>query len=181
VLYPVYRTIVPDFTKSAASQHAMFGKKSSKPEVTPMSKQVSSPIPGQINMIGEGTVVEGTYRAAGDIRVSGRIVGKLLAEGKVIVTQEGEIDGEIVAASADIAGSVVGEISVKERLVLKNSAKIDGNVRALRLVVEEGAVFGGKCQMGETGAVEKEFKHERPAKVEAVNGNGSGPKIAAHV
>ena len=114
-----------------------------------MAKQITVPGPGQINMISEGTVMEGVYRAAGDVRVSGRVVGKLFVEGKVIVTQEGVIDGDLTAASADVAGTVIGEISVKDRLVLKSTAAVDGSLRSSRLVIEEGAVFGGKCHMGQ--------------------------------
>jgi len=134
----------------------MFGGKNSEGKSAPAAKQSGASDPGQINMIAEGTVVEGTFKASGDVRVSGRVVGKLFVEGKVVVTQEGVVDGELSAASADIAGSVIGEISVRERLVLKSSAAVDGNVRASRLVVEDGAVFGGKCQMGQTGATSKQ-------------------------
>ena len=50
--------------------------------------------PAQLNMIGEGTVIEGTIRSEGDIRISGRLVGKLFVRGKAIVSQEGVIEGE---------------------------------------------------------------------------------------
>lgn len=114
-----------------------------------MAKQVNASAPGQINMIGDGTVFEGTLRADSDIRISGRIVGKIQVGGKVIVAQEGSVEGELEATSADIAGSVQGDLNVAERLVLKSSARVDGNIRTLRLVVEEGAVFNGKCEMTE--------------------------------
>ncbi len=104
--------------------------------------------PAQINMIGEGAVLEGTFRAAGDLRVSGRVVGKLFVEGRIVITREGVVDGEIEAHGADIAGKMIGQVSVRERLVLKSTANVDGNIKAARLVVEEGAIFGGRCIMG---------------------------------
>lgn len=103
--------------------------------------------PGQINMIGEGTLLEGTLKAKGDVRVSGKIVGKLEVAGKAIVAQEGTIDGELHAESADVAGTIEGEIRVSERVILKNTARVEGDVYAGRLVVEEGATFAGKCIM----------------------------------
>lgn len=115
-----------------------------------MAKQANSSVSGQINMIGQGTVVEGTLHAESDIRVSGRVVGKLHVEGKAIIAQEGLIEGELVAASADVAGSVQGELRVSERLVLMSSARIDGDIQTDRLIVEEGAVFTGQCEMGDT-------------------------------
>lgn len=113
-----------------------------------MSKPVGPSVSAQINMIGEGTVFEGTVRAESDVRVSGRIVGKLHVSGKVIVSQEGAVDGEIVAENADIAGVVEGDLNVAERLVLKGTARVTGTVRAGRLVIEDGATFDGKCEMG---------------------------------
>ncbi len=120
-----------------------------------MAKQGNPVAPGQINMIGEGTVLEGTLRASGDVRISGRIVGKLEVNGKAIVAQEGLIEGELLADNADIAGTIDGEIKVAERIILKNTARVEGDVIAGRLVVEEGAVFAGKCLMEEPSGVRK--------------------------
>ncbi|GIV60822.1 polymer-forming cytoskeletal protein [Rhodocaloribacter litoris] len=115
----------------------------------PMARQGNTPSPAQINMIGEGTVFEGTLRASGDVRVSGRIVGKLIVEGKALVAPEGTVEGELTATNADVAGRVEGQVQVRERLVLRGSAHIEGDVTAARLVVEEGATFDGTCKMGQ--------------------------------
>lgn len=112
-------------------------------------------IQDQINLVGEGTVFEGTLRAESDVRASGKIVGKLDVDGKAIVAESGVVDGEIVATNADVAGRVEGEIHVSERLVLKSTARVDGNIETDRLVVEEGAVFTGECRMGEAVSAEK--------------------------
>ncbi len=117
-------------------------------EEVPMSKQPNASSPNQINMIGEGTLFEGTLTAKSDVRISGRVVGKLNIKGKIIVSQEGTIEGEIKAVNLDVGGHIQGEIDVSERVILKSSARVEGNIRAGRLVVEEGAVFNGKCQMG---------------------------------
>lgn len=102
----------------------------------------------QINMIGEGAVVEGTVNAGSDIRIRGKVVGKLNVEGKAIVAQEGEVNGDIVATNADISGVVQGQIDVSGTLVLKATARVTADIKTARLVVEEGAVFDGKCKMG---------------------------------
>ena len=128
--------------------------------IQPMAKQptpvTSSSVPGQINMIGEGTIVEGTLKADSDIRISGRVIGKVEVDGKVIVAQEGSIEGDLVATNADIAGSVEGEIHVTGRLILKSTARIDAEIKTNRFVVEEGAVFHGQCEMGKMTSVKAE-------------------------
>lgn len=113
-----------------------------------MPRQANGSAPNQINMIGDGTLFEGTLNAESDVRVSGRVVGKLNIKGKVIVAQEGTIEGEVKAVNLDVGGHIQGEIDVSERVILKSSARIEGNIRTGRLVIEEGAVFNGKCQMG---------------------------------
>ena len=114
-----------------------------------MAKQTNLVPSNQINMIGEGTVFEGTLKAKSDVRVSGRIVGKLQVEGKVFITQDGFIEGEVVTTNADVAGNIQGDIHVAERLVLKSSGHVEGSIKTARLVVEEGASFNGECTMGE--------------------------------
>lgn len=113
-----------------------------------MAKQSNAAAPNQINMIGEGTTFDGTLQAESDVRISGRVIGKLEVSGKVIVAQEGVVEGEIKAASLDVAGRVHGGVDVSERVVLKSSAEIDGDIQTSRLVVEEGAVFNGECRTG---------------------------------
>jgi len=104
----------------------------------------------QVNLVGEGTVFEGTVRAESDVRASGRIVGTLEVDGKTMVAEEGEVEGEIIATNVEVAGQVQGEIHVDERLVLKSTARVDGTIETDRLVVEEGAEFTGECEMGTT-------------------------------
>ncbi len=121
-----------------------------------LTRQAGPATPNQINMVAEGTVFEGTLRTETDVRISGRIVGKLAVGGRAFVAPEGSIEGEVVAAHADIAGHVQGELLVEEHLVLRGSARIEGNIRTGRLIVEEGAVFNGECQMGQVGHLRKQ-------------------------
>lgn len=125
----------------------LFNNSSKETESSSMSNQ-KTPTQDQINLVGAGTVFEGTVRAESDVRTSGKIVGTLRVEGKAMISENGSVDGEILATNADIAGRVQGEIEVEERLVLKSTAKVDGNIHTDRLVVEEGAEFTGECDMG---------------------------------
>lgn len=115
-----------------------------------MARNESTPsAPSQINLIAVGTSLEGTLSAKDDIRVSGTLHGTLKVEGKAIVAQEGRIEGEVIAADADVAGVVQGDIVVKGRLVLKSTARVEGTIKTTRLIVEEGALIDGTCRMGQ--------------------------------
>lgn len=125
---------------------ALFG--SDKKKSSPASMPAAAP-QDQINLIGKGTVFEGSLQAESDVRASGRLVGTLEVKGKAIVTETGVVDGEMRAANASIAGTVDGEILVEELLVLKSTAQVEGTIHTGRLVVEEGATFIGECTMGD--------------------------------
>lgn len=116
---------------------------------SPMAKQRSdAPAPpGQVNIIGQGTVIEGGLQAKSDVRISGKVIGNVNVEGKTVVTPEGVVEGEIRSAHADIAGRVEGEVFVHERLVLKESAVVSGDIHTAKLVIEDGASFSGTCDM----------------------------------
>jgi cytoskeletal protein CcmA (bactofilin family) len=122
-----------------------------------MAKQEQGAPPNQINMIGAGTVVDGTLRAEGDVRVSGRVLGTLQVDGRIIVAQEGIIEGEVTAANADVAGRVQGDLNIDERLVLRNSARVEGTIQTGRFIVEEGAQFDGECTMNTRTVTSKEI------------------------
>jgi cytoskeletal protein CcmA (bactofilin family) len=139
----------------------LFNKTSNDTESSSMANS-QSPAQDQINLVGKGTVFEGTVRADSDVRASGQIVGTLKVEGKAMIAESGSVDGEIIATNADIAGRVQGEIEVEERLVLKSTAEVDGNIETDRLVVEEGAQFTGECKMGTPVAVNGAADDEPP-------------------
>jgi cytoskeletal protein CcmA (bactofilin family) len=137
-----------------------FNDTSNETESSSAMANSQNPAQDQINLVGKGTVFEGTVRAESDVRASGQIIGTLKVDGKAMIAESGSVDGEIIATNADIAGRVQGEVEVEERLVLKSTAEVDGNIKTDRLVVEEGAQFTGECQMGTPIAVNGEQDDE---------------------
>ena len=125
----------------------LFGNTQTDATSSSMANQTST-VQDHVNLVGDGTVFEGTVRAESDVRASGRIIGTLDVEGKTLIAEKGSVEGEIVATNAEIAGQVHGEIHVEERLVLKSTARVDGMIETDRLIVEEGAQFTGECEMG---------------------------------
>ncbi|WP_179862233.1 bactofilin family protein [Longibacter salinarum] len=114
-----------------------------------MANQGSGQSQAQFNIVGEGTVFEGTLRAESNVNVSGRVVGKLIVNGRAVISKNGVVEGELRATNAAVGGTIEGEVYVDERLELESTAHVDGSIQTDRLVVEEGAVFTGTCKMGE--------------------------------
>ncbi|WP_018126705.1 bactofilin family protein [Balneola vulgaris] len=101
-----------------------------------------------VNIISEGTKLKGNIHSNSDIRISGTIIGEAVSKGKMIITNEGEVKGNITSSDADIAGRVEGDVRVNSKLVLRKNSVIDGNIFTKSLIVEEGAQINGTCKMG---------------------------------
>jgi len=133
---------------------AIFGNKKDKSSNSSMATQGNRQNQSQFNIVGEGTVFEGTLRAESNVNVSGRVIGKLIVNGRAVISQNGRVEGELRATDAAIGGTIEGEVYVEERLELESTAHVDGSIQTDRLIVEEGAVFTGACKMGD--AIDKD-------------------------
>lgn len=156
---------------------AIFGARPETTESTPTpSMRPSAPPVGQVNMIGQGALIEGTVQIKGDIRIGGKVVGEVEVDGKLITTDEGQIEGDVVATNADVAGSVRGSLVVKERLILRSTSSVQGDIRTPKMVIEDGAVFTGKVDMTTKAVPSGAQKPLEAPKINKPAGGGeSGP------
>nr|BCX01022.1 MAG: hypothetical protein KatS3mg041_1068 [Bacteroidota bacterium] len=106
-----------------------------------------------VNLIAPGAVLEGTLRVQGDLRLAGMVSGQLQADGKIVIAPEGQVEGRLEAACADIAGSVRGDVRA-ERITLRATARVEGQLICRRFVVEDGAEFEGECRRMELSSSE---------------------------
>lgn len=100
-----------------------------------------------VNIIGQGTKINGEIGSDSDIRVDGVIIGNIESKAKVVVGTTGEVKGDIICQNADISGTVTGKITVKELLFLKETAQVNGSISTHKLVIDSGANFNGDCSM----------------------------------
>ncbi|MBL7789135.1 MAG: polymer-forming cytoskeletal protein [Chitinophagales bacterium] len=100
-----------------------------------------------INNIGSGTTIEGDIKTEGDLRIDGKIIGNILAKGRLVTGPSSSITGDIVCTNGNIDGMVKGNIQVNETLKVTKTANIDGNITSKKLIVDEGAVIQAKITM----------------------------------
>ncbi len=101
-----------------------------------------------INIIRNGTEIHGDIICKGDIRIDGKLIGNLKSEGKVVVGENGLVEGTIQCAYATLSGGMKVSISVNELLTLKSTANLVGEITTNKLQIEPGANFSGSCKMG---------------------------------
>ena len=95
------------------------------------------------------TGMQGNMKFSGPInlRISGSFEGELEMKGTLIIGENANVKvGTIRGENIKIQGKVKGDI-VCNRLELSRTAKLIGNVETSGLVIDEGAVLKGKCQM----------------------------------
>ncbi len=125
----------------------MFNKSIKNETDMNMNKSTES-ASSSINLIGAGTVIEGSIRSTGDIRVDGTVYGSVTSKAKVVIGPTGIVEGDVNGQNADISGTIKGKTTVSELLFLKSTSKIIGDILTGKLVVEVGATFTGSCNMG---------------------------------
>lgn len=114
---------------------------------TSKSKTNDTPA-GGTTIIGAGTVINGDISSSGDIRIDGTLIGNLTSKAKVLIGQEGIVEGDITGQQADILGKVTGMLRIKELLQLRGKSNVAGELHAGKLEVEPTATFNGSCHMG---------------------------------
>lgn len=126
----------------------MFNNNKKKKSESMNSNKSGKNLPS-VNMISEGTKLDGTLHTKNDIRIAGTLDGEAKAEGKIIVSSTGKVEGNLKGVDADIAGNINGEVRVTNKLVLRKSAVIEGDIYTKTILAEEGAQINGSFHMNE--------------------------------
>jgi len=83
-----------------------------------------------------------------NLRINGRFKGELETKGSLIIGENADVDARIInGENITVFGKVKGDIVCSNRIELSSPARVTGNIRALVLVVKEGAMLKGKCQV----------------------------------
>jgi cytoskeletal protein CcmA (bactofilin family) len=116
-------------------------------------------------LIGKSASFNGNLEAEGTVRIEGTFEGELNSKGDIVLGDTGKVIGNIKATNAHIAGRVEGNVRVKGQLHLTPTAYIGGDIEVGNLVVDEGAVFTGKCSMGTNTAHSIEANKSDPKSI----------------
>ena len=117
-----------------------------------MSKVISEE--SKTSTIAAGVEIVGEIKANGNIRIDGKVKGNITLTGKLVVVNTGVIEGDVKCKNANIAGKFDGKIIVEETLTLHETSSVHGDIVTDKLVVENGAVFTGTCNMDKKSTVQ---------------------------
>ena len=103
--------------------------------------------------IGKTVVIRGEVRGSEDLYVDGRVEGTIhLTESRLTIGPNAVLAADVSARDVLVLGTVEGNIAATGRLELRAGCQVNGDVRALRLAIEDNAVFRGKVDLSQAPA-----------------------------
>lgn len=119
----------------------MFGNKKDSAEDNTLLEQVGT-------IIGPGAVIEGPLTTKDSTRIDGIIKGNVTISGALIIGQDGKITGTVSALNVYVAGEVTGNITAPQgKIEISDTGKVYGDISCKGIIIDENAVFQGKCEM----------------------------------
>ena len=114
----------------------MFSKKHTKPQT-----QIDS-------LIGAGASIDGNLNFSGGLRIDGQVNGNVVAaQGKpstLVLSEHGQVNGEVNVTHLIINGSISGPVFASEYMELQSKAKVNGDVHYTTLEIQLGAIVDGR-------------------------------------
>lgn len=103
----------------------------------------------EINVIAEGTRIEGKLHFDHVSRVHGTLVGEVTASpgSTLILAESSLVKGNIQADTLLVDGFVEGDITASTKVVVSGTGRVIGNIRTHSLSIEYGGHFEGQCSM----------------------------------
>ncbi|MEO5342408.1 MAG: polymer-forming cytoskeletal protein [Gammaproteobacteria bacterium SHHR-1] len=132
-------------------------------------------------VIGKGTEVRGDVHFQGGLHVDGRVLGAISAEqddkSTLVLSELGEIHGDIHVPNAVLNGEVQGDVHASNRVELASKASINGTVYYRFLEMMMGSVVNGQLvrtgEEAEPAADQAASPRPNPAQDEQAAGAGA--------
>lgn len=99
------------------------------------------------NVLSNDVEVTGTLKFESELIFDGKLDGEIISDGVLTLGKNAHVKGEVKTKAVTVHGTVNGNITVTERCELKASSQLNGDLKAMRIVIEEGATFIGKSEV----------------------------------
>jgi cytoskeletal protein CcmA (bactofilin family) len=103
---------------------------------------------GELNgFLDAGSSIRGDLHFEDNFRVDGRIVGRIVSKGNLVVGKEGEVDGEVEVMNLYVFGTLRGKVKARKRVEISAGSKIFADIETETFDIADGAQFEGHCKM----------------------------------
>lgn len=106
----------------------------------------------KVSNLTQDVEIKGTIKFSNAMKIDGKFEGEMLTEeGELFVGKTGSVKANVKVKNAVIEGNMDGNVTATEKVELKEKAHLVGDLKARTLVIEEGVVFVGNCNVNPDG------------------------------
>ena len=99
-------------------------------------------------VIGRDTIIDGLIGVGRSIRIDGPFKGRISVADTLVVDKSGKlVDVTVTVKDAIIGGTIAGHFTANNKVIFKSTSRFEGDLTTKLLVIEESAVFIGKCRV----------------------------------
>jgi cytoskeletal protein CcmA (bactofilin family) len=103
---------------------------------------------GELNgFLDAGSHMNGELHFEDTFRIEGKLTGSVVSDGKLVVGDGGDVEGDLRVRHVIVLGTVRGTLRAAEKVEIAPSGKVLADLHTPSLVIEEGAYFEGNCSM----------------------------------
>ncbi len=99
------------------------------------------------SFISSNLILNGNMEFQGNIRIDGKVTGKIQSQNTVTVGEEAQIDADIVAKNFISSGKTSGSVLAKENVYLSHNGELAGNIKTRNLEIDKIFSFSGFCEI----------------------------------
>ncbi|MCD6569163.1 MAG: polymer-forming cytoskeletal protein [Deltaproteobacteria bacterium] len=100
-----------------------------------------------VGLLGKGTEFDGKMVFEGTVRIDGKFKGEVFTKGVLMIGESAVVHAEVEADTIIVRGEVHGNLKATKKIEIRGDGKLYGNIITGSLIVEEGVLFEGSCQM----------------------------------
>jgi len=116
------------------------------------------------NVLANDVELIGTLKFENELIFDGKLDGEIISPGVLTLGKNARVKGEVKTKTVTVHGTVNGNITVTERCELKASSQLNGDLKAMRIIIEEGATFIGKSEVTPAKAPVQSTQPTQPAR-----------------
>jgi len=103
-------------------------------------------------VISAETRISGEIRGEEDLLIKGHVAGKIQLSQMLTVDKNGIVQADVDVRQLVVAGTLVGNIVASESVRLLATARVVGDLASPRVMMEAGAAYRGRVDMGDVDA-----------------------------
>jgi len=97
--------------------------------------------------LNEGTDFKGLLTFSGTVRIDGKFEGEIITKDVLVIGESAQVKAEVTVGQILVKGKLIGNINSTQKIEIFTLGQVIGNIRTPALLMEEGAILEGQCEM----------------------------------